>query len=212
MAAFQLMVNSEILRGRFRDSLSDPKAVPANEAVKYSIDLHSNDHVFRKKHRVGVQVQSTWFPVYDRNPQRYVPNIFKATASDYQKATQRVYHSATQPSAILLPVNSSNRVPEDAPDSCYPPMKLQEKIDVAKLDSYVGSYSGPNFPITITRKDNGLSYDIRGEKADLFPVSEATFFTKDHWEFTFASDPNGKVRALAIRDDSDRQIVAFRVD
>jgi putative CocE/NonD family hydrolase len=212
MAAFQLMVNSEILRGRFRDSLSDPKAVPANEAVKYTFDLHSNDHVFRKKHRIGIQVQSTWFPVYDRNPQRYVPNIFKATASDYQKATQRVYHSATQPSAILLPVNGGNHVPGEAPDSCYPPMKLQEKIALAKLDSYVGSYSGPNFPITITRRDDGLSYDMRGEKADLFPVSETTFFTKDNWEFTFASDGNGKVRALAIRDDSDREIVAFRVE
>jgi len=212
MAAFQLMVNSEILRGRFRDSLSDPKAVPADEAVKYTIDLHFNDHVFRKKHRIGVQVQSTWFPVYDRNPQRYVPNIFNATATDYQKATQHVYHSATQPSAILLPVNSSNRVSEDAPDSCYPPLKMREKIDVAKLDSYVGSYNGPNFPITITRKDDGLSYEIRGDKGDLLPVSETTFFTKDNWEFTFASDGNGKVRGLAMRDDSDREIVAFRAE
>jgi putative CocE/NonD family hydrolase len=210
MTEFQLMVNSEILRARFRDSLSDPKAVPANEVVKYTIDLHANDHVFRKKHRIAVQVQSTWFPVYDLNPQRYVPNIFKASASDYKKATQRVYHSATQPSAMLFPVNTSSVVPDDAPDSCYPPLKLQEKIDTAKLDSYAGTYNTPNFPITITRKGDALSSDIRGEKADLFPVSETTFFSKGNWEFTFAPDKDGKVRALAIRDDSDREMVALR--
>src|SRR5262249_41999740 len=170
------------------------------------------DHVFRKRHRIGVQVQSTWFPVYDRNPQRYVPNVFKATVADYQKATQRVYHTATQPSAILLPVNSSNRVADDAPDSCYPPLKLQQKIEVAKLDSYVGTYNSPNFPILIARKDDALSYDMRGEKGDLLPVSETTFFTKDNWEFAFASDSNGKIRGLAIRDDLDREIVAFRTE
>ncbi len=210
MAGFQLMVNSEILRARFRDSLSDPKAVPANEAVKYTLDLHANDHVFRKKHRIAVQVQSSWFPVYDRNPQRYVPNIFKASALDYQKATQRLYHSAAQPSAILLPVNTNSVVPEDAPDSCYPPLKLQEKIDAAKLDSYAGTYHTPNFPIMITRKGDALSSDIRGEKEDLFPVSETTFFSKGNWEFTFAPDKDGKVRALAIRDDTNREIVALR--
>jgi len=212
MAEFHLMVNSEILRARFRDSLSDSKPVPANEALKYAIDLHSNDHVFRKKHRIGVQVQSTWFPVYDRNPQRFVPNIFKAAESDYQKTTQRVYHSSRLPSAILLPVNNNSRVPDDAPDSCYPPLKMQEKISAAKLDSYAGTYHTDNFPITITRKGDELSFDIRGEKADLFPVSESTFYSKENWEFTFAPDKDGKVRAVAIRDDSDREMIAYRAE
>src|SRR4029077_8186102 len=154
----------------------------------------------------------TWFPVYDRNPQRFVPNIFKAGAADYQKAAQRVYHTASQPSAILLTVNNNSRVPADAPDSCYPPLKMQEKISAAKLDSYAGTYQTANFPITITRKGDGLSFDIRGEKADLFPVSETTFYTKDNWEFTFAPDKDGKVRALAIRDDSDREMIAYRTE
>ena len=212
MAEFQLMVNSDILRARFRDSLSEPKAVPANEALKYIIDLHSNDHVFRKKHRIAVQVQSTWFPVYDRNPQRFVPNIFKATTSDYQKATQRIYHSAAQASAILLPVNTNSRVPDNAPDSCYPPLKLQLRIDTAKLDSYAGTYNAADFPITITRKGDDLSFDIRGEKGELLPVSETTFYSKDNWEFTFAPDKDGKVRAIALRDDSNHEMVAYRAE
>src|SRR5262249_11206988 len=69
-----------------------------------------------------------------------------------------------------------------------------------------------NFPILIARKDDALSYDMRGEKGDLLPVSETTFFTKDNWEFAFASDSNGKIRGLAIRDDLDRELVAFRTE
>ncbi len=67
------------------------------------IDLHAADHVFKKGHRVMVQVQSTWFPLYDRNPQRFAPNIFEAAESDYRKATQRVYHSDRRASSIILP-------------------------------------------------------------------------------------------------------------
>ncbi|HEV2447525.1 MAG TPA: CocE/NonD family hydrolase [Candidatus Sulfopaludibacter sp.] len=104
MAGFQLIVADEILRGRFRDSFEAPKAVPANRVVRYAIDLHTNAHAFLKGHRIMVQVQSTCFPVYDRNPQRFVPNIFEAHAADYVKATQRIYHSPQEPSAIVLPV------------------------------------------------------------------------------------------------------------
>jgi hypothetical protein len=159
-----------------------------------------------------VQVQSTWFPVYDRNPQRFVPNIFKAATSDYQKATQRIYHSAAQASAILLPVNTNSRVPDNAPDSCYPPLKLQLRIDTAKLDSYAGTYNAADFPVIITRKGDDLSFDIRGEKGELLPVSETTFYSKDNWEFTFAPDKDGKVRAIAIRDDSNHEMVAYRAE
>ncbi len=104
MAGFQLIIADEILRGRFRNSFERPEAVPANQVVKYAIDLHTNAHAFLKGHRLMVQVQSTWFPVYDRNPQKFVPNIFEARAADYVKATQRVYRSAKAASVVVLPV------------------------------------------------------------------------------------------------------------
>jgi len=213
MAEFHLMVNSEILRARFRDSLSEPKPVPANEPLKYMIDLHSNDHVFRKKHRIAMQVQSTWFPIYDRNPQTFVPNIYKATVEDYRKATQRVYHSAAQPSAVVLPVNTNSRVPDDAPDSCYLPMKLQQKIDAAKLDSYAGTYSTANVTITFARQGDQLSMEVGGQKTGLLPVAETAFHSKDeNWELTFAADKDGKVRAVAIHDNSGRVQIAYRAE
>jgi predicted acyl esterase len=74
--------------------------------MPYTIDLHTNDHVFLKGHRIMVQVQSTWFPLIDRNPQKYVPNIFEAVAADYQKATQRIYFSKKFSSSIELPVTT----------------------------------------------------------------------------------------------------------
>jgi len=104
MAGFQLMVADEILRARFRDSFDRPEPVPAGKVLRYAIDLHTNAHAFRKGHRIMVQVQSTWFPVYDRNPQKFVPNIFEAHAADYVKVTQRIYRAGQSPSAIVLPV------------------------------------------------------------------------------------------------------------
>ena len=104
MGGFQLIIADEILRGRFRDGFEAPKAVPAGKVVKYAIDLHTNAHSFPKGHRIMVQVQSTMFPVYDRNPQKFVPNIFEAHAADYVKATQRVYHEPRAASAVVLPV------------------------------------------------------------------------------------------------------------
>ena len=106
MSGYQLMIAGEIFRGRFLSGFEHPKALPANKPVRYNIDRHSNDHVFLKGHRVMVQIQSTWFPVYDRNPQTFVPNIFEANASDYRRAVQRVYHTSAFPSAIVLPVVS----------------------------------------------------------------------------------------------------------
>jgi uncharacterized protein len=102
MAGFQLIVADEILRARFRKSFEKPEPVPAGKTLKYTIDLHTNAHAFRKGHRIMVQVQSTWFPVYDRNPQKFVANIFQAHAEDYIKTTQRIYRGGQTASAIVL--------------------------------------------------------------------------------------------------------------
>ncbi|MFN7992814.1 MAG: CocE/NonD family hydrolase [Bryobacteraceae bacterium] len=104
LSGYELMVADEILRGRFRESFEHPKAIVPNEVTPYRIDLHTNDHAFLKGHRIMVQVQSTWFPLYDRNPQTYVENIFKAKASDYREATQRVFRSRDHASHVVLPV------------------------------------------------------------------------------------------------------------
>ena len=104
MAGYQLMIVDEIFRGRFRQNFEKPAPIVADQVNEYSIDLHSANHCFKKGHRVMVQVQSTWFPLYDRNPQKFVENIFNAKPSDYQVATQRVYESARYPSHVTLSV------------------------------------------------------------------------------------------------------------
>jgi putative CocE/NonD family hydrolase len=104
LAGYELMIADEILRGRFRQSFEHPTPIVPNEPTGYRIDLHTNDHAFLKGHRVMIQVQSTWFPVYDRNPQTFVENIFNAKASDYRAATQRVFRSKTYPSHVVMPV------------------------------------------------------------------------------------------------------------
>ena len=106
MGGYQLMIADEILRGRFRNSFTRPEAIPANQIVEYTIDLHTNNHAFLKGHRIMVQVQSTWFPLYDRNPQKFVPNIYLAKASDFQSATQRVFRSGSHVSYVSLPVKT----------------------------------------------------------------------------------------------------------
>lgn len=104
LASYQLMIVDEIFRGRFRESFARPAPIVANQVNEYVIDLRSSNHCFRKGHRVMVQVQSSWFPLYDRNPQKFVENIFKAAPADYQSATQRVYESLRYPSHVTLPV------------------------------------------------------------------------------------------------------------
>ncbi|HEV8131911.1 MAG TPA: CocE/NonD family hydrolase, partial [Acidobacteriota bacterium] len=104
MGGYQLMIANEVFRGRFRKSFGKPEAVAPNQVNEYVIDLHSNDHRFLKGHKIMVQVQSTWFPLIDRNPQKFVDNIFTASETDYQPATQRVYRSKRYPSHIILPV------------------------------------------------------------------------------------------------------------
>ncbi|HEY0564766.1 MAG TPA: CocE/NonD family hydrolase, partial [Terriglobales bacterium] len=104
MGGYQLMVSANIFRGRYREDLSQAKPIQANAPLLYKWELPNANHVFLPGHRIMVQVQSSWFPLYDRNPQKFVPNIFFAKAEDYQKATQRVYHSPEQQSFIELPV------------------------------------------------------------------------------------------------------------
>ena len=104
MAGYQLMVADEVFRSRFRESFEHPQPVTPGKVTEYTIDLHAIDHTFLKGHQIMVQVQSTWFPVIDRNPQKYVPNIYKATVSDYQVATNSIYHSTQYPSYVALPV------------------------------------------------------------------------------------------------------------
>lgn len=104
MANYQLMVASEIFRGRYRRSFEKPEAIEPNRVNEYTIDLRGGNHTFKKGHRIMVQVQSTWFPLYDRNPQKFVENIFLAKESDFQTATQRVYRSAKFPSHVSVSV------------------------------------------------------------------------------------------------------------
>ena len=104
MSGYQLMVASDVFRARFRKSFSKPEPMVPGKAELVNIDLHGIDHVFKKGHKIMVQVQSTWFPIIDRNPQKYVPNIFEAKESDYQKATEMIYHTTGAASCISLPV------------------------------------------------------------------------------------------------------------
>ena len=104
MGGYQFMVANDVFRGRFRNSFEKPEPITPNKVEKYTIDLHSLNHVFKKGHKIMVQLQSTWFPIIDRNPQKYVPNIFEAKESDFQKATQKIYRSAMYPSHIELSV------------------------------------------------------------------------------------------------------------
>jgi putative CocE/NonD family hydrolase len=104
MSGYQMPISMEIFRGRYRDSFEKPSPIPANKVQSYRFELPPANHVFQKGHRVMIQVQSSWFPLYDRNPQTYVENIFFAKPTDFQKATQRVFHTPAQASAIELPI------------------------------------------------------------------------------------------------------------
>jgi putative CocE/NonD family hydrolase len=106
LEGYELIISDEVFRGRFYESFEHPKPLVPNQVVLFTIDLHTNDHTFLKGHRILVQVQSTWFPLIDRNPQTYVPNIFKATAADYQRTTQRIYRSLQLPSNIEIPIHT----------------------------------------------------------------------------------------------------------
>ena len=104
LGGYQLGIAMDIFRGRYRQGLDQPLAIPAGSVERYRFALPNADHVFLKGHRIMVQIQSSWFPLYDRNPQTFVPNIFFAKPGDYRKATQKIYHAPGMESAIELPV------------------------------------------------------------------------------------------------------------
>ena len=104
MGGYELMIAADIFRGRYRESFENPKSIPRDTPLVYRFALPTANHVFLPGHKVMVQIQSSWFPLYDRNPQTFVPNIFWAKPDDYRKATQRVYHTPTQSSFIELPI------------------------------------------------------------------------------------------------------------
>jgi putative CocE/NonD family hydrolase len=104
LGGYQLAVSMDIFRGRYREGYETAKPIEANKPLLYKWALPNANHVFLPGHRIMVQIQSSWFPLYDRNPQTFVPNIMFAKPSDYKKATQRIYHAAGQASFIELPV------------------------------------------------------------------------------------------------------------
>jgi len=104
MGGYELMVSGEILRGRYRTSFEHPSAIPPNRVLPYTVRMDPQVYRFQRGHRIMVQIQSTWFPLYDRNPQTFVPNIFLARASDYRSATERVYHTPAQASYVAVGV------------------------------------------------------------------------------------------------------------
>ncbi len=107
MGGYQLMVSGDIFRGRYRESLETPKPIAAGKPLLYRFALPTANHVFLPGHKIMVQVQSSWFPLYDRNPQKFVPNIFWAKPGDYMKASQRIYHERGHASFIELPLVKS---------------------------------------------------------------------------------------------------------
>lgn len=108
---YQLMVAEEILRGRYRNSFTSPEPVKPGEIAEYKWSLHGADHTFLKGHRMMVEVQSTWFPLYDRNPQTWVPNIMSAPASAYKAETLTIYASPKYPSHLELPLADGAALP-----------------------------------------------------------------------------------------------------
>ena len=104
LEGYHKMIRSEVMRGRFRNSYENPEPFEPNTPTKVSLKLQDICHTFKRGHRLQIQIQSTWFPLVDRNPQKYVPNIFKAEEKDFIKATQRVYRSKAHPTHINIGV------------------------------------------------------------------------------------------------------------
>ena len=104
MAGYELPIGIEIFRGRYLRDLATATPLTPGKVERYRFDLPNVDHVFLPGHRIAVQVQSSLFPLYDRNPQSFVPNIFYAKPGDYHKAIQSVYFGGVTPSSVMLPV------------------------------------------------------------------------------------------------------------
>jgi putative CocE/NonD family hydrolase len=111
LGGYQQMVSADILRGRYRDDPASPRAIPSNKVLPYRLPLPNVSHTFLPGHRLMVQIQSTWFPLYDRNPQTFVPNIMNARPESYAKATQRIWHTPENASFIEFPVAAPRAQP-----------------------------------------------------------------------------------------------------
>ncbi|HEX6812955.1 MAG TPA: CocE/NonD family hydrolase [Planctomycetota bacterium] len=109
LAGYELMVANEVFRGRYGNGFTKPEPLPAGEVVPFTWSLHTQNYTWKKGHRIMVQVQSTWFPLIDRNPQTFVPNIFLADDSDFRAQTHRVFRSAAAASCVVLPVVAQQR-------------------------------------------------------------------------------------------------------
>jgi len=103
MGGYQMLVRGEIIRGRYRNSFSKPEPFKPNKVERVKFALPDVAHTFKKGHKIMVQIQSSWFPLVDRNPQKFV-NIYECDDSDFQKATIRIHHDVTNSSNIILPV------------------------------------------------------------------------------------------------------------
>ena len=103
MGGYQMLVRGEIMRGRFRNDFSKPEPFKPNKVEEIKFDLPDVAHVFKKGHRLMIQIHSSWFPLADRNPQKFV-NIYEAEDNDFQKATIRIYHDVNNASNIILPI------------------------------------------------------------------------------------------------------------
>ena len=104
LGGYQLMVAHEIMRGRYRKSFSSPEPLLPNTPLEFTVDLHQQSYAFQPRHRIMVQIQSSWFPLYDRNPQTWVPNIFHAKAADFRAQTHRIWHTPRQASRVELTI------------------------------------------------------------------------------------------------------------
>jgi putative CocE/NonD family hydrolase len=110
LGGYQFMVANDVMRGRFRNNFEKPEAIKPNTPTAFTVDLHTQNYRFKKGHKIRVQVQSSWFPLIDRNPQTYVPNIFKAKQSDFVASSQRIYRSPTLSSYLQMSVVTSNPI------------------------------------------------------------------------------------------------------
>lgn len=106
MGGFEFMIAEEVFRARYRRSFEKPIPVTPGEVTPYTIGLRWRDHTFKAGHRILVQVQSTWFPLIDRNPQTFVPNIYQAVQTDFRAARQSIYRSGIHATYVSLPVNA----------------------------------------------------------------------------------------------------------
>jgi putative CocE/NonD family hydrolase len=106
LGGYELIISDEVFRGRFHKSFEHPEALVANQPTHFRIDLHTRNHAFQNGHKIMVQIQSTWFPLIDRNPQKFVPSIFQASDADYVPATQKIFRSRELPSGIILPIEN----------------------------------------------------------------------------------------------------------